>query len=134
MLYKKERTMDVYATAGAHARLFRLVGHKVIHAMAPVIPTTDVDKLIDLVDYRFGKIVSGADSKLFQDHPGLGHEGTHVFYGDPTLPVRDELDAKVCGLIDEIVRTLLDPGPKPKSSQLDEEIEKFLAMGPKTDD
>ena len=134
MLYKKERTMDVYATAGAYARLFKLVGHKMIHAMGPVISMKDLDKLIDLVQYRFGQIVSRADSQLFQDHPELGHEGTHVFYGDPTLPARDELDAKVCKQIEEIVRALLNPEPKPDPAELEEEYKKFMAMGQKTDD
>lgn len=81
-MYKKsERTIERYIEAGAWARLFELVGHRMIDAMSPVILVKEIDRMIDMMR-KFGAIKAGADSQLFRDYPEISNDALHLFYGD----------------------------------------------------
>ena len=94
MLNKNERTMDTYMEAGAYARLLSVIGTKAVVEMSKVLPAKDSDKFVVLLN-RIDEIISKADDQLFKDFPGIGNEGTDVFYGTLSAQPRNELDEKV---------------------------------------
>ena len=94
MYNKNERTMEVYVEAGAYARLFSDIGTKAAVAMSKILPAKETDRLVNLL-HRFDEIKSKADDQLFGDFPGIGHEGTDVFYGTLGAEPRNPLDEEV---------------------------------------
>ena len=94
MLKKNERTMDTYMEAGAYARLLSVIGTKAVVEMSKVLPAKDSDKFVVLLN-RIDEIISKADDQLFKDFPGIGNEGTDVFYGTLNAEPRNGLDRKV---------------------------------------
>ena len=91
---KNERTMEVYVEAGAYARLLSDIGTKAAVAMSKVLPAKETDRLVNLLN-RFDEIKCKADDQLFRDFPGIGHEGTAVFYGNLSQEPDCKLDAEV---------------------------------------
>ena len=94
MLYRKDRTMETYIKAGAYARLLFDIGNKAAEALSCVLPAKDTDRLLVLLN-KIDWIKSKADTQLFTDYPGLGHEGTSVFYGPLNYAPENELDERV---------------------------------------
>ena len=94
MLNKNERTMDTYMEAGAYARLLSVIGTKAVVEMSKVLPAKDADRLVVLLN-KIEEIICKADDQLFRDFPGIGNEGTDVFYGTLNAEPRNGLDRKV---------------------------------------
>ena len=108
MYSKSKRTMERYIEAGAWAKLYELVGHRMIDAMAPVIPTKDVDRMINMM-WKFGRIKAGADTQLFRDYPKISNDALRVFYGDLSRSISPcgDLDRQVIERAKDIVKNLL---------------------------
>ena len=107
MYNKNERTMEAYVEAGAYARLLSDIGTKAAVAMSKILPAKETDKLVVLLN-RFDEIKCKADDQLFSDFPGLGHEGTAVFYGTLSQEPDCKLDEEVIGLAKAKAAELFD--------------------------
>ena len=94
MKKKTNRTMEMYVEAGAYARLLSDIGTKVVVSMSQILPANESDKLVRLLN-RFSEVKCKADDQLFRDFPGIGNEGTDVFYGTLSMEPRNELDEEV---------------------------------------
>ena len=86
--------METYVEAGAWARLLTEVGAKAAVSLSKVLPARESDKLVRLLN-SFDEIKCKADEQLFNDFPGLHHEGTNVFYGNLGEEPMSELDGEV---------------------------------------
>ena len=107
MYNKNERTIEAYVEAGAYARLLSDIGTKAAVAMSKILPAKETDKLVVLLN-RFDEIKCKADDQLFSDFPGLGHEGTAVFYGTLSQEPDCTLDEEVIGLAKAKAAELFD--------------------------
>ena len=114
MYNKNERTMEAYVEAGAYARLLSDIGTKAVVAMSKILPAKETDRLVGLLN-RFDEIKCKADDQLFRDFPGLGHEGTAVFYGNLSQEPDCELDEEVIGLAKAKAAELFGDGERGNS-------------------
>ena len=114
MYNKNERTMEVYVEAGAYARLLSDIGTKAAVAMSQILPAKETDRLVNLVN-RFDEIKCKADDQLFRDFPGIGQEGTAVFYGNLSQEPDCKLDEEVIGLAKDKFSELFGDGERGNS-------------------
>lgn len=94
MVSKKERTMERYMKAGAHMRLFKNLGAKMITDISLVLSAADQDKLMRAMD-KVNEVCSRAEDNMFHDYPQLSNEYIDVFYGNVEDEPRNDVDRKV---------------------------------------
>ena len=99
--------METYVEAGAWARLLTEIGGEATVAMSKVLPASESDKLVRLLN-KFSEIKCKADDQLFRDFPSVGHDGTAVFYGSLTAETRSKLDEEVIRTAAEKVMSIFD--------------------------
>lgn len=109
MLNKNERTMEAYVEAGACARLLTEAGTKAAVSLSKILPAKDSDRIVALLA-RIEEVISRADDQLFRDYPGLGHEGTCVFYGPLSEEPESELDEEVLRKAKAVALSLFGSG------------------------
>lgn len=106
MISKQARTLEVYLSAGAMARLYNHIFSEAIHALSPVSKTADIDKLINLANKgTIARIISNADANLFTDHPEIGHDYVNVFYGG-LIGIYSDIDADIMTRIKKYIDDL----------------------------
>ena len=74
--------------------MLSVIGTKAVVEMSKVLPAKDADRLVVLLN-KIEEIICKADDQLFRDFPGIGNEGTDVFYGTLNAEPRNGLDRKV---------------------------------------
>ena len=78
---KKNRTMEVYAEAGAYMMLFSAIGFRTIRALEKILPHKETDKLMHMINRYDLKLSDKADRQMCKDHYSIYHDCNHIFYG-----------------------------------------------------
>lgn len=100
MIYKKERTIDLYKEAGAEMRLFRILGDILAIHISRVLSASDSDKFMRALQ-RIDEVRSRAEDNMFHDHPDLSNEYLDVFYGNFSEKPRNTVDEEIRALAKE---------------------------------
>lgn len=97
MIYKKERTLDLYKEAGAEMRLFMALADILVLHISQVLLAPDTDKFLRAIQ-KIDEVRSRAEDNMFHDHPELSNEYLDVFYGNFIEKPRNAVDEEIRAL------------------------------------
>jgi hypothetical protein len=100
MIYKKERTLDLYKEAGAEMRLFMALADILVLHISQVLLAPDTDKFLRAIQ-KIDEVRSRAEDNMFHDHPELSNEYLDVFYGNFIEKPRNAVDEEIRALAKE---------------------------------
>lgn len=114
MLNKKERTLEMYKTAGACMRLLYDLAMETCTKSSCVLSAKDQDafrKALDKIDV----IRSRTEDNMFRDYPELPVSGINVFYGPIGEKPRSDMDEEVKKAAKRIIEELWNVNEMSKS-------------------
>jgi pterin-4a-carbinolamine dehydratase len=100
MIYKKERTLDLYKEAGAEMRLFMALADILVLHISQVLLAPDTDKFLRAIQ-KIDEVRSRAEDNMFHDHPEISNEYLDVFYGNFIEKPRNAVDEEIRALAKE---------------------------------
>lgn len=106
MIKRSDRTLDLYKTIGAEARLVKHFLTDFVVDASKIQYAKSSDRLSATMDV-IERLISDMEDQMFRDYPELGHDYINIFYGgifgEPINDVDSEITQKIS---DNLLKTL----------------------------
>lgn len=105
MISKDKRTVEEYEEIGAFVTVLKNIMPYTLCELSKVLYAKDADKLIRVQNDIY-RMIGKAEDQMFQDHPELGGEYLHLFYGGLHRTLEAGLHNRIYERVNQIVKTL----------------------------
>lgn len=107
MVKRSDRTLELYKTIGAEARLIKHFLTEFVVDSSKIQYAKDSDRL-SAITHSIEKLISDMEDQMFRDYPELGHDYINVFYGGLFGEAINSVDSEITQKISRnLLKTLV---------------------------